>query len=359
MNVLLEHRVRKGRGAASNRGGRFETETHEPIDDGWGGLDQPPAPLRTTVAIDASRGVITRNRSPDLGFDRSINPYRGCEHGCAYCYARPSHAYLGLSSGQDFESRLFAKPDAAALLRAELAKPGYRCRMIALGTNTDPYQPVERQHRITRSILEVLSECDHPVGIVTKSALVVRDIDILAAMAARKLAKVVISVTTLDRRLANRLEPRAASPERRLGALRALAEAGIPTAVMIGPVIPGLTEVEIESILAAAGQAGARECAYILLRLPAEVKGLFEEWLGVHAPGKAARVMALVRDTRGGKTYDSRFGYRQRGTGAFAEIIAQRFATAARRHRFNRAPARLDTSSFRARARSGRQGELF
>ena len=348
--------VRKGRGAASNRTGRFEALLRVADDDGWGSLEQAPAKLRTTVTDDTSRTVITKNESPDLGFDRSINPYRGCEHGCAYCYARPTHAFLGLSPGQDFESRIFAKPDAAALLRQELAKPGYHCRMIALGTNTDPYQPVERERRLTRQILEVLAAHDHPVGIVTKSALVTRDIDILGPMARRGLAKVAISVTSLDRKLANKLEPRASTPERRLGAIRELARAGVPVGVMVAPLIPALTDTEIESILLAASQAGASEAAYILLRLPLEVRELFEEWLAVHAPLKASRVMTLVRDTRGGKNYDSRFGIRQRGTGAFADLIARRFAAAVKRYGPATEKTPLDTSRFRV---PGPQLSLF
>ena len=345
----------KGRGAVTNRSGRFEPTTAHGFDDGWDGVDEAP-PLRTTVTADHSRTVIARNKSPDVPFDRSINPYRGCEHGCAYCFARPSHAFLGLSPGQDFETRLFFKPEAAALLRTELARPGYRCQPIAMGTNTDPYQPIERTHRVTRSILEVLSAHNHPVTITTKSASVTRDVDILADMARRDLVKVALSVTTLDRRLANRLEPRASTPERRLGAIRALNDAGVPVAVMVAPIIPGLTDTEIESILAAAAQAGARESGYILLRLPLEVASLFREWLEVHAPLKAQRVMSLVRQTQGGKDYDSRFGVRRRGSGPYAELIRQRFAGAARRHRFADRPAKLDVSRFRA---PGRQGELF
>lgn len=352
----LPRDIRKGRGAASNRTGRFEPLQRMAMDDGWGLLEEAPAKLRTTVTTDTSRTVITRNDSPDLGFDRSINPYRGCEHGCAYCYARPTHAFLGLSPGQDFETRIFAKPNAPALLREELAKPGYRCRMIALGTNTDPYQPVERERRITRQILEVLAAHDHPVGIVTKSALVTRDIDILAPMARRGLAKVAISVTSLDRKLANKLEPRASTPDRRLGAIRDVSRAGIPTGVMVAPLIPALTDTEIESILLAAAQAGASEAAYILLRLPLEVLSLFEEWLAVHAPLKASRVMTLVRDMRGGKAYDSRFGIRQRGTGPYAELIAHRFAAATKRYGLSTEKAPLDTSRFHV---AGPQLSLF
>ena len=355
MSSLAARKLLKGRGALTNRSGRFEPTTAHGFDDGWGGVEEAPA-LPTTVTADHSRTVIARNNSPDVPFDRSINPYRGCEHGCAYCFARPTHAFLGLSPGQDFESRLFFKPQAAALLRAELARPGYRCQPIAMGTNTDPYQPIERTHRVTRSILEVLSAHNHPVTITTKSASITRDVDILADMARRDLVKVALSVTTLDRRLANRLEPRASTPERRLGAIRALNDAGVPVAVMVAPIIPGLTDTEIESILAAAAQAGARESGYILLRLPLEVASLFREWLEVHAPLKAQRVMSLVRQTQGGKDYDSRFGVRRSGSGPYAELIRQRFAGAARRHGFADRPAKLDVSRFRA---PSRQGELF
>jgi DNA repair photolyase len=356
MMEILPRNVRKGRGAASNHSGRFEPLARADIDDGWGSLDRDRGKLRTTVTVDTSRSVISRNNSPDLAFDRSINPYRGCEHGCAYCYARPTHAFLGLSPGQDFESRIFVKPEAATLLRAELAKPNYRCRMIALGTNTDPYQPLERDQQITRRILEVLAEHQHPLGIVTKSALVTRDIDILAPMARKGLAKVAISVTTLDRKLANRLEPRASTPERRLGAIRQLAAAGVPTGVMVAPLIPGLTDPEIESILLAASQAGAREAGYIVLRLPLEVRPLFEEWLAVHEPNKASKVMTLVRDMRGGKDYDSRFGIRQKGTGAYADLLEKRFKAAVRRYGLSDAKSDLDTGRFRV---PGKQLALF
>ena len=350
---------RKGRGAASNRDGRYEALRREAADDGWGGLDAEPPPLRTSVAVDASRTVIARNESPDIGFDRSINPYRGCEHGCVYCYARPTHAWLGLSPGQDFESRLFAKPDAARLLRAELARPGYRCAPIAMGTNTDPYQPVERERRITRGILEVLAECGHPVTIVTKSALILRDLDILAPMAARRLARAAVSVTTLDRRLANRMEPRASTPAKRLGAIRALAEAGVPTAVMAAPVIPGINDSEIEAILAAAAEAGAREAAWVMLRLPGEVAELFEEWLAAHEPLKAKRVMALMRQVHGGRRYDSRFHTRQSGSGPYAAAIAARFARARRKLGLAARGHALDCSAFAPPKLRGAQLPLF
>ena len=346
--------ARRGRGAISNRSGRFEDlrrvasdRSFVYDDDARGDREEQPPPLKTTVAADTSRTIIARNVSPDLGFDRSINPYRGCEHGCVYCYARPTHAFLGLSPGLDFESKLFVKPDAARLLERELRRPGYACRMMALGTNTDPYQPIERTHKITRQILKVLAAFEHPVGIVTKSALVVRDIDILAPMAAKGLAQVMLSVTTLDRRIARRMEPRAATPGKRLAAVTALSQAGIPRGVMVAPIVPGLTDAEIESILEAAAWAGAARAGYILLRLPLELKELFGEWLAANEPGRARRVMALVRQTRGGKHYQAEFGRRMRGSGPYAELIARRFALSCRRLGLNRRPVELDTSRFR------------
>ncbi len=350
---------RKGRGAASNPGGRFEATERVPCDDGWGALDEPLAPLRTTVQRDATRTIITRNQSPDVPFDRSINPYRGCEHGCVYCFARPSHAFLGLSPGQDFESRLFAKEDAPALLARELRRTDYRCRVIALGTNTDPYQPIERSRRITRGILEVLAAYGHPVGIVTKSALVVRDIDILAPMAARRLAKVYLSVTTLDSGLARRLEPRAPTPARRLEAVREVAAAGIPTGVLVAPVIPALNDAEIEDILAAAHAAGASSASYVLLRLPLEVKDLFREWLAVHAPHRADRVMNLVRQMRGGRDYDATWGARMTGAGPYAEMIARRFGLACKRLGLGPRDFSLDTTAFRPPSLPGDQLALL
>jgi DNA repair photolyase len=357
--VESQRAVRKGRGAASNRSGRFERHSNAAFDDGWGTIDEEQAPLRTEVQPDASRTVITRNMSPDLGFDRSINVYRGCEHGCVYCYARPTHAFLGLSPGQDFESRIFAKYDAAAQLERELGRPGYECRMMALGTNTDPYQPTERALGITRSVLQVLQRHNHPLGIVTKSALVTRDIDILADMAARHLAVVALSVTTLDRDLARVMEPRASTPSKRLEAIRMLSEAGIPTGVMVAPLIPGLTDHEIESILEAAREAGARQASYIVLRLPLEIKDLFQEWLAVHAPTKAKRVISLLRQMRGGKLYDARFGTRMKGVGPYAELIANRFAAATRHLGLERRDSRLDTSQFRPGGDGGAQLDLF
>ena len=356
---------RKGRGALSNAVGRFERMTREDFDDGWGDGreagrsdghdhrpghdhdDDEPAPpkLRTTLTPDASRRIIARNTSPDIPFDRSINPYRGCEHGCIYCYARPSHAYLGFSPGLDFETQLVFKPDAASLLRAELGKPGYRCAPIALGSNTDPYQPVERDLGITRAILEVLAECGHPLTIVTKSARVERDIDILGAMAAAGRCSVSVSVTTLDRSLARRMEPRASAPHRRLETVRRLTAAGIPTGVMAAPMIPFVNDAELEAILEHAREAGALEASYTMLRLPLEIADLFREWLEEHYPDRAERVMSRIRDTRGGKDYDSTFGERMRGTGPVAELLAKRFRIAVKRLGFPGFPA-LDSSGF-------------
>ncbi len=347
-DIVLPDLPRKGRGAVSNPTGRYEPGRRVAEDDGWGAPDEDDLPpFRTTVAYDASRTIIARNQSPDIPFDQSINPYRGCEHGCVYCYARPTHAYLGLSPGLDFETKLFAKPDAPALLRQELAKPGYRPALIALGTNTDPYQPVERGLRITRGILEVLAECHHPVGIVTKSALIQRDIDILGPMAARGLAMAYVSVTTLDRDLARRMEPRAAAPTRRLETIRALAQAGIPTGVMTAPIIPALNDHEMERILEEAAGAGAAFAGYVLLRLPLEIKDLFSEWLQAHAPGKARHVLSLVRQTHGGALYDPAFGRRMKGEGPYAQLIAQRFKLACERLGFNRQRWRGDISQFR------------
>jgi DNA repair photolyase len=351
--------VRKGRGALSNQDGRYESMSREPIDDGWSSLDEKPPPLRTTVVTDRSRSVITHNQSPDVPFEWSINPYRGCEHGCIYCYARPTHAYLGLSPGLDFETRLLAKPDAARLLAQELGDSRYRCRTIALGTNTDPYQPVERRLRITRQILEVLARHDHPVTIVTKSALIERDLDILAPMAKKGLAQVTLSITTLDRQLARRMEPRAAAPWRRLQALRTVTDAGVPTAVLVAPVIPGLTDAELESIVTASAAAGVRAAGYVLLRLPREIKDLFEEWLNVHYPLKHNRIMNLIRQTREGRENDPRFGTRMTGTGIYAAIIARRFELICRRLGLACDTAPLDTTRFRVPASARKQMGLF
>jgi len=353
---------RKGRGASFNPKVRFESSRLDPFDDGWGSLAQalteaPPPP--TEVLPDASRSVIARNTSPDIPFDRSINPYRGCEHGCIYCYARPSHAYLGLSPGLDFETKLIAKLDAAPLLERELARPGYQCQPIALGTNTDPYQPQERRLKITRGILEVLAQCRHPVTIVTKSAAVLRDLDLLAPMAADGLARVALSVTTLEPALTRTLEPRAAAPRRRLEALSALSAAGVPSSVMVAPVIPALNDHEIEAVLEAAAAAGATQAGYVLLRLPHEVKELFTAWLEDHAPLRAQRVLALVRQCRGGRLNDPTFGRRMRGAGAYAELIAGRFALATRRLGLNRTRTALRTDLFEPPANSRRQLRLL
>lgn len=344
----------KGRGSASNEVGRFEKLAREVCDDGWGAMDEEAPPLRTEVNIDTTRSIISYNNSPDIPYDRSINAYRGCEHGCVYCYARPSHAYLGLSPGLDFESKLFVKPQAADLLRKELAMPRYRCAPIALGSNTDPYQPIEREYRVTRQILEVLALCRHPVTIVTKSAMIERDLDILAPMAAKGLVQAAITITTLDRTLARKLEPRAAAPQRRLETIALLAQAGIPTSVMTAPIIPALNDSEMESILQASEEAGATSAGYVLLRLPMELVGLFEEWLGLHYPLKATHVMSLVKQSRDGKAYDSAFGSRMRGKGLFAEMIAQRFRLAVKRLGLSTHMS-LDTAQFRPPAKQGPQ----
>lgn len=342
----------KGRGTPSNAVGRFEQLEREMIDDGWGSLDEELPPLRTEVTFDTSRTIITYNESPDIPFDRSINAYRGCEHGCVYCFARPTHAFLGLSPGLDFESKLFVKPDATQLLRKELAHPNYQCAPIAMGTNTDPYQPIERKYRVTRQILEVLAECRHPVTIVSKSSMIEHDLDILAPMAEQRLVHAAISVTTLDRNLARHLEPRATAPQRRIETIARLAQAGIPTAVMTAPMIPALNDSEMEGILEAAKQAGATSAGYVLLRLPLELVGLFEEWLQLHVPLKAEHVMSLIRQSRGGKEYDSTFHQRMRGKGLFAEMIAQRFKLAVKRLRLT-GREELDTSQFRPPKKEG------
>jgi DNA repair photolyase len=321
---------RNGRGAESNRSGRFEPVERQLLDDGWGSLDTLPV-FKTEVQEEHPRKIITTNESPDISFDRSINPYRGCEHGCAYCFARPTHAYMGLSPGLDFETKLFAKPTAAKLLARELAKPGYEPKTMAIGTNTDPYQPIERRYRIMREILEVLDETSHPVGIVTKSALVLRDIDILSRMAKRNLVKVALSVTTLDRKLARAMEPRASTPQRRLDAIRLLSEAGVPTTVMVAPIVPALNEAEVERILEAGAAAGAREAGYVILRLPLEVRDIFVEFLEREYPDKARHVMSMVKQMRGGKDYDSSWGQRMSGSGPYAWQIGRRFEIATRR----------------------------
>ena len=349
---------RRGRGAVSNAGGRFEPLRAIPFDDGWESLEDLP-PFKTEMQAEKAKVIITRNDSPDIGFDRSINPYRGCEHGCVYCFARPTHAYMGLSAGLDFETKLFFKPDAASLLEKELSAPGYRPRTIAIGTNTDPYQPVERQYRMMRDILEVLDRFNHPVGIVTKSALVLRDVDILGRMAERGLAKVALSVTTLDRKLARAMEPRAATPGRRLDAIRGLADAGIPVGVLTAPVIPALNDAEIERILDAAAATGASEAGYVLLRLPLEVSELFREWLLRHYPDRFRHVLSVLREMRGGKDYDATFGKRMKGDGPYAWQIGRRFEIATRRLGLNRRNLKLRTDLFSPPVKSLAQLSLF
>ena len=364
------HRARaRGRGAGSNPGNRYERRAVVPVDPSdstateaawyaWAdGLDDPEsAPLPTTVTVDSTRTILAKNDSPDVPFDISINPYRGCEHGCIYCFARPTHAWLGYSPGIDFETQILAKPQAADLLRKELARPGYRCVPIAMGTNTDPYQPVERTWKITRAVLEVCAEHEHPVSIVTKSALVIRDLDLLGPMAARNLAKVFVSLTTLDPSVARAMEPRAASPKRRLDTLREVAAAGVPTGVLASPMIPGLTDHELERILEAAAAAGAKTAGWLLVRLPHEVKDLFVEWLRRHYPSKAEHVLARIRDLRDGRLNDPRFGSRMRGNGPFAELMKARFEVSCRRLGLSTKSAPLDTSRFHV---PGGQASLF
>jgi DNA repair photolyase len=350
---------RKGRGAGINPEGRFEDETREAFDDGWGIDDAGTVPaLKTTVTIEHAKSIISRNASPDVPFTQSINPYRGCEHGCIYCYARPSHAYLNLSPGVDFETRLFAKVNAAELLRAELARPGYRCEMIALGANTDPYQPIEREYKITRGVIEVLAASDHPLGIVTKNALVERDIDLLAPMAQKNLVNVYVSINNRDHDLARRLEPRCSAPLRRLQTIRRLADAGIPVGVLVAPVIPFLTDHEIEPVLEAAANAGATSAGYVLMRLPWELKQLFRDWLTTHYPLKAEHVMSRVQQMRGGRDNDPAFGTRMRGSGELAELLRRRFDIACTRLGLNagRRGAALDTSLFRPPRLDGQLG---
>jgi DNA repair photolyase len=349
---------RRGRGALSNASGRYEPLARVAVDDGWQGLEELP-PFATSVTVDATRKIITRNDSPDISFDRSINPYRGCEHGCVYCFARPTHAYLGLSPGLDFESKLFMKPNAAELLERELSAPGYVPKVIAIGTNTDPYQPIERRYQIMRRLLEVLEHAGHPVGIVTKSALVVRDLDILTRMAKRELVKVAVSVTTLDAKLARAMEPRASTPPRRLEALRQLVGAGVPSAVLVAPVIPALNDAEIEHILDAAAAAGVRNAGYVLLRLPLEVRDLFREWLIANFPDRYRHVFKLIRDMRGGKDYDSTFGKRMTGTGPIAWMIGRRFEVACQRLGFNTTKAKITTEHFRPPRPAAEQLQLF
>jgi DNA repair photolyase len=357
-DVAVEAERRRGRGAQSNASGRYEAVARVAFDDGWQSFEELP-PFKTTVTIDSTRKIITRNDSPDISFDRSINPYRGCEHGCVYCFARPTHAYLGLSPGLDFEAKLFAKPDAPKLLERELSAAGYVPRTIAIGTNTDPYQPIEREHQIMRRILEVLDRFGHPVGIVTKSALVVRDIDILSRMAQRNLVKVALSVTTLDPKLARVMEPRAAAPPRRLEALAKLVAAGVPASVMVAPVIPALNDSEIERILDAANAIGVKEAGYVLLRLPLEVRDLFREWLMANFPDRYRHVFKLIRETRGGRDYDSTWGKRMTGGGPVAWMIGRRFELACEKLGFNKQRTRLSTEHFNAPQPVSQQLTLF
>ena len=356
----------KGRGATFNPANRFRREQREAVEDGWEIPDSAPEdncssppPLKTVVRIQPARTIISRNDSPDIPYTQSINPYQGCEHGCIYCYARPTHAYLDLSPGLDFETKLFAKPNAAALLRAELAKPGYRCDPIALGSNTDPYQPIEREWKITRSLIEVMAECDHPLTIITKGALIERDLDLLAPMAAKGLVRVFVSIAMLDRELARKLDPRAAAPHRRLQIVKSLSEAGIPVGVNVAPIIPQLTDHELEAILEAAAAAGARHAFWTMLRLPLEVAPLFRDWLATHYPLRAAHVMSIVRQIRGGKDYESQFKVRMGGRGEFADLVRKRFALACKRLDLNTdRDAPLDTSRFRP-PRNTAQLDLF
>jgi DNA repair photolyase len=356
--TAVDRERRRGRGAHSNASGRYEPLARITFDDCWQAIDDLP-PFKTTVTVDATRKIITRNDSPDLSFDRSINPYRGCEHGCVYCFARPTHAYLGLSPGLDFESKLFMKPNAPELLERELSAPGYVPKTIAIGTNTDPYQPIERRHQIMRRILEVLERAGHPVGIVTKSALVLRDLDILARMAERNLVKVAISVTTLDAKLARTMEPRASTPQRRLDALRQLVKVGVPASTLVAPVIPAINDAEIERILEAVAAAGVRRAGYVLLRLPLEVRDLFREWLMANFPDRYRHVFKLIRDMRGGKDYDSTFGTRMTGTGPIAWMIGRRFEVACERLGFNTTTVKTTTEHFRPPLPAAEQLDLF
>lgn len=352
--------ARHGRGTLTNRAGRFERQRPAATDDGWNSLDIKPDVLRTQVLRDSTRGILARNQSPDVPFDRSINPYRGCEHGCVYCFARPTHAYLGMSAGLDFETKIFIKPDAANLLETELRKKGYRPSVIAMGTNTDPYQPLEKERKITRSILEVLARFQHPVAIVTKSHLVTRDLDILGPMAAKGLAKVSLSITTLDHRLARSMEPRASTPGRRLDAIRELKAAGVPAGVLFAPAIPGLNDQEMESILEASSDAGADEAGYVVLRLPLEVKDLFQEWLAENTPHRAGRIMSLIRSMNDGRDYHPAWGSRQVGRGPYADALSKRFSLAVRRFRMNAKSNGLSSTKFRVPAdKRGCQLALF
>ena len=349
----------RGRGARSNASGRYESFAREAFDDGWTDQDAEPVRLTTTLLKDSSRSIIATNNSPDISFDQSINPYRGCEHGCIYCYARPSHAYWGYSPGLDFESVIMAKPDGPALLEDHFNRPGYKPAPLVIGANTDAWQPVERRLEHTRNLLKVFARYRHPVIFITKSALVLRDLDILGPMAADNLAKGAISITTLDRKLARQMEPRAAAPHRRLETVRTLSQAGIPTTVMMAPIIPGLTDSEIECLLAEAANAGAANAAYVLLRLPLEIRDLFREWLATHRPDATRRVLSLMRQMRGGKDYDPSWGTRGRGQGPLADLIARRFRQAIKRHGLTAPRAELDYSRFERPLGHAGQPSLF
>ncbi|MEA2991995.1 MAG: hypothetical protein QOD40_915 [Alphaproteobacteria bacterium] len=358
LGTAIDRERRRGRGTVSNASGRYEPLARIAFDDGWRSLEDLP-PFKTTVTVDSTRKIITRNESPDISFDRSINPYRGCEHGCVYCFARPTHAYLGLSPGLDFESKLFVKPEAATLLEKELSAKNYQPRTIAIGTNTDPYQPIERKYQVMRRILEVLERAGHPVGIVTKSALVLRDLDILSRMAERNLAKVALSVTTLDPQLARTMEPRSATPARRLETLRRLSQAGVPTTVMVAPVIPAVTDSEMERILDAAAAAGVQSAGYVLLRLPLEVRDLFREWLTANFPDRVEHVFKLIRDMRGGKDYDSTWGKRQTGSGPYAWMLGRRFEIACEKLGLNKNKRPMTTEHFSPPIKGAKQLDLF
>ncbi|THD05987.1 PA0069 family radical SAM protein [Rhodanobacter lindaniclasticus] len=355
-------RAHKGRGAASNPEGRFESIRHHAEDDGWQSAlldDEAPRP-QTCVTEERAKSVITRNDSPDIAFSQAVNPYRGCEHGCIYCFARPSHSYLNLSPGLDFETKLRAKTNLAEVLRAELAKPGYKISPINIGSNTDPYQPVEKKWRLTRAALELLAECHHPCTLVTKNALVERDLDLLAPMAREGLVQVLVSVNSLDNRLAARLEPRASAPHRRIKAIRTLADAGVPVGVLVAPIIPALNDKDMEAVLAQAFAAGARSAGYTTLRLPWELKALFREWLALHAPQRAEHVMSLLQQMNGGRDYDSNFATRMHGAGVFSDLLRKRFELACRKHGFTRVRELiLDTSRFVPPRKASPQGELF
>jgi DNA repair photolyase len=353
-----------GRGARSNVSGRYLPTTREPYHDGWDNPDDPPArPLRTVLIADKAKTIVSRHNSPDISFQASINPYQGCEHGCIYCYARPTHARFDLSPGLDFESRIFWKPEAATLLEAEFARPRYAPVPIVIGGNTDPYQPAEREKEITRGLLKVFLKYRHPVMLITKGALVARDLDLLGELARMDLARAAVSVTTLDRKLARQMEPRAATPERRLWAIEQLAKAGVPVTIMTAPVVPGLTEHELEALLERGRDAGATSAGYVLLRLPLEIADLFKEWLATSRPDAAARVMSLMRQSRGGKDYDSRWGVRQTGQGPMAQLIARRFRKACERLGLNQMRTELRTDLFirppDPRKQDARQGSLF